>query len=409
VPRERITACLIVQDEQQHLPTALASVAFCDEIVVVDGGSSDGTVEIARAAGARVIENPWPGYSVQRNVALDAASSEWVIEVDADERISPQLAASIQALLAAPPPGVALALCPLRHHFLGGVLGPSAKYPAYRSRIFRPGAYRHDERRKVHEGVEPRERPVVLEGDLEHELASGLGEALRDMYSYARLESRHVTPPAARGYVTGILVRPLAKLVYRTVVDRGWSDGWRGMLKIALDVVSDALVWALVLVRTQPEAVSSSGRAPAAVAPRGAPGAGDGGWPQSNGAPPEHFGRRRVGQPKILALAARGRPARDARDWLCALRERGLDVVLVTDDAAIDSDIPLCTVTRFRPLAVMRAIDLETQVRELDALVAFGRRARLVRRLLPPTLRPEADLQHSVELAQQLITPPAAR
>jgi hypothetical protein len=111
VPRERITACLIVQDEQEHLPAALDSVAFCDEVVVVDGGSADGTVEIARAAGAKVIENPWPGYAIQRNVALDAATSEWVIEVDADERVSPQLRASIERLLAAPPSGVALALC----------------------------------------------------------------------------------------------------------------------------------------------------------------------------------------------------------------------------------------------------------------------------------------------------------
>lgn len=399
MPRERITACLIVQNEQEHLPAALDSVAFCDEVVVVDGGSSDRTVEIARAAGARVIENPWPGYAKQRNVALDAAGGDWIIEVDADERVSPRLRASLEEMLAAPPSGVALALCPLRHRFLGRLIGLSAKYPAYRSRIFRPGAYRHDERREVHEGVEPRERPVVLEGDLEHELAHGLGEALSDMLAYARLESRHVTPPAARGYVTGILVRPLAKLLYRTVVDQGWRDGWRGILKIALDVVSDALVWVLVLMAPRP-AVEAAG----VMEPAG----GEGTWPHANGAPPEHFGRRRVGQPKVLALAAGGRSARAARDWLCALQARGIDVVLVTDDAAVDGDIPLCPVARFRPLAVMRAIDLETQVRELDALVPFGPRARLMRRLLPPTLRPEvpglspeADLAHSVELAQQ--------
>jgi hypothetical protein len=274
----------------------------------------------------------------------------------------------------------------------------------------------------VHEGVEPRERPVILTGDLEHELASALGEALRDMLSYARLDSRHVIPPAARGYVTGIVVRPLAKLVYRTVVDGGWRDGWRGMLKIALDVVSDALVWVLVLMRSRPAAEPSSsvvstggeGTRPEEQGTQpGKEGASEGAWPRGNGAPPQHFGRRRVGQPKVLALAARGRSARAARDWLSALRARGLDVVLVTDDAAIDGDIPLCTVSRFRPLAIMRAIDLETQVRELDALVPFGRRARLMRRLLPPTLRPEvpglrpeADLAHSVELArQQHVTP----
>ena len=73
--RRRISACLIVQDEQQDMAGALESVSFCDEIVVVDGGSTDRTIEIAREHGAKVIENPWPGFAAQRNVALDAATA----------------------------------------------------------------------------------------------------------------------------------------------------------------------------------------------------------------------------------------------------------------------------------------------------------------------------------------------
>lgn len=365
--RERIAACLIVQNEQQRLPAALASVAFCDEIVVVDGGSSDRTVEIARAAGATVIENPWPGFAIQRNLALDATACEWVIEVDADECVSPRLQASIQELLAAPPPGVALAVCPLRHRFLGRPLGPSAKYPAYRSRIFRPEVYRHDERRTVHEGVEPRERPAILEGDLEHELAGSLREALRDMWSYARLESLHVAPPTAASYLKGIVLRPLAKVAYRTIVDRGWRDGWRGLLKISLDVGSDVLVWVLVLGRRGHVEVV-----------------------QTSSARPLHFGRRSVGPPKVLALAAAGRPAQAAARWLAELQARGADVVLVSRAGAVESEVPLRAVAHFRPLEVMRAIDLEAQVREIDSVVAFGRKAKLIRRLLPGTLRPQA-------------------
>jgi glycosyltransferase involved in cell wall biosynthesis len=364
--RERIAACLIVQNEQQHLPAALASVAFCDEIVVVDGGSTDRTVEIARAAGATVIENPWPGFAIQRNLALDATACEWVIEVDADERVSPRLRESIQEMLATPPPGVALAVCPLRHRFLGRLLGPSAKYPAYRSRTFRPGVYRHDERRTVHEGVEPRERSAILEGDLEHELAGSLREALRDMWSYARLESLHVAPPTAASYLKGIVLRPLAKAAYRTIVDRGWRDGWRGLLKISLDVGSDVLVWVLVLARRNHAEVV-----------------------QTSSARPLHFGRRSVGPPKVLAFAAAGRPAQAAARWLAELQARGADVVLVSRAGASESEVPLRAVARFRPLEVMRAIDLEAQVREIDAVVAFGRGAQLIRRLLPGTLRPE--------------------
>ena len=208
-PHPRVTACLVVQNEQERLAEALDSVSFCDEIVVVDGGSTDGTVKIAEAAGAKVIENPWPGFAVQRNLALEQAGGDWVLEIDADERVSPRLRASIERLVQTPEPGAKIAVCALRNRFLGGLLGPSAKYPAYRSRVFLRGSYRHDESREVHEGIEPHERPLVLDGDLEHELAGTLREALLDAWRYAKLESRHL--PRTRGasdYAVGDRVAP---------------------------------------------------------------------------------------------------------------------------------------------------------------------------------------------------------
>jgi glycosyl transferase family 2 len=365
VPRARISACLIVQNERERLPAALASVAFCDEVLVVDGGSTDDTAERARAAGARVIEHPWRGFAIQRNVAIDAAHGDWILEVDADERVSPALRTSIEALLAQPPEDVAMAVCALRNRFLGGLLGPSAKYPAYRSRLFRRGAYRHDESLTVHEGLEPRERPTILAGDLEHELAATLREALLDTWRYARLESRCVPRPRAPGaYLKGIVLRPAAKLCYRTVVDGGWRDGWRGLLKIALDVGSDTLVWVRVLVRPGP-------------APAPPPGGGG-----------EHFGRRRAGPVRIVAVSDRGRSTERAVRWLSTLQRRGADVALICEEPVPSPDLPQQTVARIGPLAIARALDVERQVRVVDAVVPFGRRARLVHRVLPATLRP---------------------
>src|SRR5829696_5140177 len=97
---QSITACLIVLNEEARLPAALDSVAWCEEIVVVDSLSTDRTVEIARAHGATVVENAWPGFGAQRNVAIDHATSEWILEVDADERISTDLRDEIRAFLA---------------------------------------------------------------------------------------------------------------------------------------------------------------------------------------------------------------------------------------------------------------------------------------------------------------------
>ena len=386
--RERLAACLIVQNEQERLARALESVAFCDEVIVVDGGSTDRTVEIAQHAGARVIENPWPGFAAQRNVALDAASSDWILEIDADERVSPALRASIEALLAAPPSGVAMAVCPLRNRFLGKLLGPSAKYPAYRSRLFRRDAYRHDEARTVHEGVEPQERPSVLDGDLEHELAATLREALKDTWRYAQLESRHIrAPQSPRAYLVGIMLRPAAKVLYREVIDGGWRDGFRGLMKIWLDATSDALVWALALTR---------GLGNRAEAPDSSP----------HTAVVAHFGRRPTGPSKVVAVADAGEAAQVARRWLSGLQRRGVDVALIAVEphtaeesgedpsgppraATVGAEVPLRVVKRLWPLAVIRALEVETQLRTIDAVVPVGRRARLVWHAVPGTLRPE--------------------
>jgi hypothetical protein len=379
---ERITACLIVQDEQERLPAALRSVSFCEEIVVVDGGSSDRTVELARAAGAKVIENAWPGFGAQRNLALDAASGEWVLEIDADERVSPRLRESIRALLEKPPPGVGMAVCPLRNRFLGGMLGPSAKYPAYRSRVFRRGAYRHDETRSVHEGIEPRERPLLLEGDLEHELAGTLREALHDVWRYARLERSHLAPPGgARPYAVGILARPLAKLAYRLLVDGGWRDGWRGLLKIWLDAASDALVWSLLLT----DALRGSRTARGGAEERA---------PMLPATHDRHFGRRPDGPAKVVALAAGRRSCELAMRRLAKLRAQGLDVALICDappQGWQDSGIAVRPVPRMSPLQAMRALDLEMQIRTIHGVLAVGGRAQLVHSLLPLGLRPRLD------------------
>ena len=375
--RERISACLIVQNEQQRLPAALASVSFCDEILVVDGGSTDRTLEVAHAAGATVIENRWPGFAAQRNVALDAASGDWVLELDADERVSPQLRRSIEELLAAPAPDVDMAMLPLRHRFLGGLLGPSAKYPTLRSRLFRRGHYRHDESRAVHEGIEPLRRPVILEGDLEHELADTTREALIDTWHYAQLEATHFQPSSTpRGYLVGILVRPLAKAFYRVFVDAGWRDGWRGLLNISLDVGSDALVWALVLTRSARRGKSTLGYAGGAFTSEG---------PTATA----HFGRIRMGPPKVVVVAARGHASQEAAGWLAQLQAHGIDVALVSDETEdISVATPIQRVPRLRPLAVMHALEIEMQMRTLDAVLPVGRRARLLWRLLPWTLRP---------------------
>jgi Glycosyl transferase family 2 len=360
---ETVSACIIARDEEERLPACLESVAFCDEIVVVDGGSTDRTIDLALAGGARVVEQAWLGFAAQRNVALDHARCDWVLEVDADERVSPALRAEIEAFLASPPAGIDMAALPRRHRFLGAWLGPAGRYPDYRHRLFRRGAYRHDERRTVHEGLWPRGPVQPLSGDLEHVLAGSLGEALRDTWSYARAESEQLAPrDGVAPYVTGMLVRPPAKLAYRLIVGGAWRDGWRGGLRLTLESVSDTVVWGRAWRRRR------AGR-------------GD----------DRHFGVAdagdRGGPPRLVAVARGAGSAERASAWLeRAASESRADTVLLTDSPVSGSEVPTRPLPSAGPLRLARALDIEHQLRPVDAVVAPGPAERRRLRLVPEAL-----------------------
>jgi len=377
---ESVTACLIARDEERRLPACLQTLGFCDEVVVVDGGSHDRTIEIARAAGARVIENPWPGFAAQRNVALDHAQGDWVLEIDADERVSPELAAEVGAMLAAPPARMQMAAIPMRDVFLGRPLGPSARYPRYRHRLFRRDAYRHDDTRTVHEGLWPDGPVLALAGELEHRLADGWGEAIGDTLRYARLEGgqRPRTGPLAT--LGAALPRPLAKLAYRTLLYGGWRDGWRGLAKIGLECGGDSLA-ALYGLRL------GTGAEPAE--------------------PP------RIGPLRFVGIAIAPGDAVRLGAWLAGAAEMGGDVSLVCRDAPAGLAVPVRELSGGGPGALARALDAEDQIRPIDALLAAGRRERALLRFCPralrggvPPLRPEWAVGAAVSDVQERLREP---
>jgi glycosyltransferase involved in cell wall biosynthesis len=361
-----ISACIIARDEAERLPDCLASVAFCQEIVLVDSGSTDATVQIARAAGATVVEQPWLGYAAQRNVALDHASGTWVLEIDADERVTPRLRSEIESFLADPPHGVDLAGLPLREIFLGRALGRSAKYPKYRHRLLRRGCQRHDETRTVHEGLVPDGVVHPFEGDLLHVHATSWREALGDAWRYARLEAGQLqarrTPIAI---LKGAILRPAAKLLYRLTVDGGWRDDWPGAARIAIDCATDSIVWLRY-------AAARHGHE------RGESGVQEG----------LHYGawKLRRGSARIVGVAAGAQASMRATRWLAQAAAAGADVSLLTDDPPDDSQLRVRPLERFGPFALIRALDAEEQLRTLDAVVPFGRRAALLLHIVPQDL-----------------------
>jgi glycosyltransferase involved in cell wall biosynthesis len=363
-----LSACVIARNEEQSLPDCLASVAFCQEIVLVDSGSTDATVAIARAAGARVVEQPWLGFAAQRNVALDHASGDWVLEIDADERVSPELREELERFLADPPAGVDLGGMPLREIFLGHALGPSAKYPKYRHQLLRRGSYRHEEARTVHEGFIPEGVVHPFEGDMTHLLATSWSEAIGDAWRYSRLEAgqlQRARSPAS--WIAGALVRPSVKLLYRLTIDGGWRDGWAGFVKISLDCATDSAVWTRhVLGRRGSE--------------RGRSGVGES----------AHYGSRRLrrGSLRVVGVVADPRAVSEAQRWLARAQAAGADVVLIAPRPVEPRvGVRVRALPRLGPITLIRALDAEDQLRPFDAVVPFGPRAGALLRAVPPGLR----------------------
>ena len=359
--RETVSACLIVLNEAERLPAALESVAFCDEVIVVDSGSTDGTVEIAREAGAHVAVNPWPGYGAQRNVAIERAAGEWILEIDADERVTPELRRSIETFLADPPAEFDMAAIPLRHRFLGRQLGPAGRYPLYRCRLFRRSAYRHDETRTVHEGLWSNGPVVVLDGDIEHILAGSLSEALHDVSRYAQLDAQQVgvprTPLAA---ANALVARPIGKFGFRIFVHGGWRDGWKGLTKISLDLGADVLV-GYHAVRSEQQA----------------------GQPEVPQIP-------RKGAVRLVGIAAAD-AGPDAAKWLSRAAGLGADVALITSAVVTPEPIRVLRLPRLGPVLVIRALDAENQLRPVDAVVTAGATAERLARFLPAHLKGIVD------------------
>ncbi len=165
-PRPRLSAVVITLNEEARLRTCLESVAWTDEIVVVDAESQDKTVQIAREFTEHVMVRPWPGFAAQKNFALDQASGDWLLSLDADEEISPELRDEILRLLVAGAGADGYAV-PRRNVFLGQWIRHGGLYPDWQVRLFRRGHGRFVDR-DVHESVEVDGRLERLAGHLVH-------------------------------------------------------------------------------------------------------------------------------------------------------------------------------------------------------------------------------------------------
>ena len=226
--RPTLGAAIIALNGQARLAQCLAALSFADDIVVIDGGSTDATVSIAQAHGARVIARPdWPGFGPQKNQALEALDTDWVLSIDTDEVVTPQLVASIREAIHAPRADV-YALDRLSS-FCGQWVHHSGWYPDWVPRLFKRGAARFSDD-LVHERLVFETPAARLEGKLMHYSYEDFETVLRklDAYSSAGAQQRHAA--GKRGGFGKALGRGAWAFIRTYLLRRGFLDGRTGFM-----------------------------------------------------------------------------------------------------------------------------------------------------------------------------------
>ncbi len=227
--RLSLSVVIITLNEEANLARTLAGVAWADEVIVVDSGSTDGTRAIAESSGARFFVEPWKGFAAQKNSALEKATSDWILSLDADEEVEPALAVEIsQALLAKP--SVDAFWIPRKNFFLGRWIRHGGFYPDPKLRLFRRGAGEFEDR-LVHEDIHLQGSTAKLKNHLLHRAYPTLESYVEHMNRYSSLGAEMVASRRrARFSFLNIVVRPRLTFFYNYVLRGGFLDGREGLL-----------------------------------------------------------------------------------------------------------------------------------------------------------------------------------
>jgi len=226
--KTRLSVAIITLNEERNLAECLASVAFADEIVVVDGGSGDRTCEIARAAGARVIEAPdWLGFGVQKNRAIDACAGDWILSIDADERVPQPLRDEIQTALR--DSNFDVYEMPRSSYYCGRFMRHSGWWPDYVRRLFRRGSARFSPS-PVHESLQTSVPVGRLRSPIEHWSFHTMEQVLDKVNRYSTLSAPVVLERGGRPTLTTAVMHGASAFLRTYLLKRGFLDGSHGFM-----------------------------------------------------------------------------------------------------------------------------------------------------------------------------------
>lgn len=249
--RQPLSVVIITLNAASQLEACLESARFADEIVVVDSGSTDGTQALAERYGARVIQQDWLGFGPQKQFAVDAAKHDWVLCLDADERVSPALRDAIIFALKAPCT-VAFRF-PRCNRFLGRYLKHGEGYPDWSLRLFdrRQARWSKD---TVHEKVETSAPVGELTGDLLHDSAESIASYLTKQNRYTTLAAEMAIKAGKRAGLSQLVLSPLVRFIKFYLIRQGFRDGLPGLIHIAIGCFNSFSKYAKMLERQKSDA-----------------------------------------------------------------------------------------------------------------------------------------------------------
>lgn len=243
--REKVSAFVICCNEEEEIQAALDTLRFCDEVVVIDSYSTDRTVELCEAFGARVIQRDWPGYREQKAFGLKTTTYDWVINIDADERVSPELRENIIKVLQR------------KHKIKQGELEPQEEEPEgyevsrvvyYLGRWWRKGGWYPEYRVRFFYkpsvtwgGVDPHEKPIVdgpisrLEGELHHFTYRSMDDQLRRLHAHASIAAREEAKRGGSAGLRHMLLNPLLRMFKFYFSKRGYREGTAGVIVVIME------------------------------------------------------------------------------------------------------------------------------------------------------------------------------
>ena len=256
----KLSVTVITYNEGPHIAAALESVAWADEIIVVDSGSADDTVATAQKYATRVVQHQWTGYGTQKNYAAGLASHDWILSIDADERVAPALADEIRRLLQSGPAAAGYEISRVSY-YLGRWIRSTDWYPDFHVRLYDRRLARWSED-SVHESIQCPGRTERLRGELMHYPYRDVSEHLAKIDRYTTLVARQWAAAGRRTSAWEAVVYPRLAFLRNFILRRGFLDGHTGLVVSLLNSYYVFLKYVKLFEMQQAAAGAQSAHAP---------------------------------------------------------------------------------------------------------------------------------------------------